>query len=666
MSSLVWKLNRLRAMGVAEVLYRVRQGVQAKLESRGVGIRPAPPVVSDRIGQPWLDAMPRQFDIDRYRYAANAILAGRYDVFAMRGTELGFPPRWNRDPETGTEAPLQFGKTLNYRDERRVGNIKYLWEPNRHLELVTLAQAWHLSRELVYSEGCRTLLESWFEQCPYPYGANWTSSLEVAIRMLNWSVAWHLLEGGQSELFAGTSGSTFRRRWLESIYHHCKFISGHLSRYSSANNHLFGEYMGLLVGSLTWPCWPESSAWVELARQGIEEEAQKQNAPDGVNREQAVWYHHEVADMMLLCGLIGRVNGVEFSRAYWSRLENMLEFVASIMDVVGNVPMIGDSDDAVMVRFSQEQQFNVFRSLLATGAVLFKRADFMAKASRFDDKSRWLLGDGASAKFAALPARLPATPMRKHYPDGGYWVLGVSFEAPEEIRLVVDAAPLGFLSIAAHGHADALSLALSVGGNPVLIDPGTYAYHTEKKWRDYFRGTAAHNTVRVDGVDQSVSGGNFLWLRHAKARCLLFESTPERDVWAGEHDGYQRLADPVAHRRDITLDKVRQIIQIDDQLACRAGHYVEIHWHVSPECEVIAQGDDVVISSGRDIVILSTSGSDWHPQLVTGRDDPPLGWVSPGFGEKRPTTCIRWAGDISGSTRFSTTIQINPKNRTAP
>ncbi|MFD2270385.1 heparinase II/III family protein [Undibacterium arcticum] len=129
-------------------------------------------------------------------------------------------------------------------------------------------------------------------------------------------------------------------------------MAGHFFLFhSSANNHLLGEYMGLFIGATTWPCWDASSRWRRLAQRGLEREALKQNAPDGVNREQGIWYHHEVADMMLLCGLFGRANGMEFSEAYWERLETMLEFVLSVMDVAGNVPMIGDSDDALMVRF---------------------------------------------------------------------------------------------------------------------------------------------------------------------------------------------------------------------------------------------------------------------------------------------------------------------------
>ena len=399
-------------MGVNEILYRVRHVFQAQCERRGLGLaRFSEP--NGMVGKPWLAELPRRLDVSCYLQAADYVLAGRYDVFALRSLELGFPPRWNRDPKTGTEAPLSFGKTLNYRDERIVGDIKYLWEPNRHAELVTLAQAWNLSGQTQYAEGCRALLDSWFEQCPYPLGPNWTSSLEHAVRLVNWSFAWHLLGGEASPLFEGGLGCSFKHRWLEAIYQHCHFVAGHFSQFSSANNHLLGEYMGLLIGSITWPLWLESARWRELAQQGFASEALRQNFEDGVNREQAIWYHHEVADMMLLCGLVGRANGVEFGELFWKRLEAMLEFIASLMDAGGNMPMIGDSDDALMVRFSQQPEFNVYQSLLATGALVFGRGDFKVKARHFDDKSRWLMGDAAAADFEALPSPFVETPRRQ-------------------------------------------------------------------------------------------------------------------------------------------------------------------------------------------------------------------------------------------------------------
>jgi hypothetical protein len=131
-------------MGAAEIAYRVHQALHARLEQRGMGLARAAGRWNSLA--PWCDAA-RVQDLSRTE-AADRILAGEWDVFSLRRCRLGFPPRWNRDPKTGVEAPLHFGKSINYRNERIVGDIKYLWEPNRHLELVTLAQAWRLTGEI--------------------------------------------------------------------------------------------------------------------------------------------------------------------------------------------------------------------------------------------------------------------------------------------------------------------------------------------------------------------------------------------------------------------------------------------------------------------------------------------------------------------------------------
>ncbi len=572
--SLKWKLHRLAAMSGWEVGYRVKQRVQASVEQFRSHSAATPPPARNQSGAAWVATLPVAFSVDKYRHAADEVLAGRFPVFAMPAAELGFPPQWNRDPKTGRQAPLHFGKTLNYRDESIVGDIKYLWEPSRHAQLVTLAQAWHLSRDEKYARGCRTLLESWFDQCPYPSGVHWSSSLEHSIRLVNWSFAWQLLGAGGATIFQGEEGEAFRQRWLTGVYQHCQFIAGHFSRYSSANNHLLGELMGLFIAAITWPLWKRSARWKNTARRELEREMLRQNAEDGVNREQANWYHHEVADMMIVSGLVARANGCDFSTAYWHRLRGMLQYLASIMDAGGHVPNFGDADDAIIARLDAAEKVDVYRSLLATGAVLFDCAEFKFKAGAIDDKTRWLLGDAAAGKYPSIDMSSVSLPMRRDFSQSGYYVLGDRFETQHEVRLVADAGPLGYLSIAAHGHADALSFTLSVAGRELLIDPGTYAYHTQKLWRDYFKGTSAHNTVRIDGVDQSVSGGNFLWIKHAQSQLIAVERTPLAERWIASHDGYLRLKDPVAHRREILFEKEQLRLQVTDELLGSGEHDV--------------------------------------------------------------------------------------------
>lgn len=658
-----WLIARLKRMSVPEIFYRVRLACMTELQARGYFI--ADPEITYGESRPVLDNVFSAPDAEIYLSAADRILSGNFNVFALHDCSLGFPPDWNKDPLTGIAGSLNFGKKLNYRDESLVGNIKYLWEINRHLELVNLAQAYKLSGDMKYGYGCREMLQSWFDECPYLYGPNWSSSLELAIRLTNWAFAWQFLGGEESPLFAGSEGQTFKERWLKSIFQHCHFISSYYSRYSSANNHLLGEYMGLFIASTIWPCWKESSRWQEEAKKGLEAEALRQNFADGCNREQSVWYHHEVTDMLLLCALVGRSNKVIFSDDYWDRLESMVEFIGSMANVNLCLPMIGDSDDAVMVRFVPENDFSVYRSLLASGAVLFRRADFARKAGFWDDKSDWLLGEAGESVFVELLRSGQSGPFGfpRSYPDGGYYVLGKDFETDKEVKLIVDAGPLGFTSIAAHGHADALSVVLSLGGDEFLIDPGTYAYHTERKWRDYFKGTSAHNTVRIDKQDQSVSGGNFLWSKHARAWCDTLKISAKRDFFSGGHDGYARFDDSVIHSRSIAYEKEFGLIEVCDFIDCAKSHGIEFFWHVAPSCAVEIKGRKVFIRSPKVRLEMSMPESDMKPELFEGNEGIPLGWVSQEFDFKVSSPTIVWSGSFEGSKKWLTQFKYNFEQR---
>jgi hypothetical protein len=657
-SIVVWYWNRLKCMSIAEMGYRLREKCLSMLQRMGIGTASTLP--HHNLSEPRFDFIATGNGIRPQLYieAADEILQGKLHIFAL--DHLFKPtPTWNQDPKTKIIAPLGFSKMLDYRDESIVGDIKYLWEINRHLHLVTLAQAYRLTNDQRYIQGLQRHLESWFDQCPYLQGPNWSNSLELAIRLINWSIAWQLIGGLDSVLFSTDDGKRFRDRWLGIIYQHMYLIRGYYSRFSSANNHLIGEAAGLFIGAVTWPYWHKTREWSTNAQDILEREALLQNASDGVNREQAVSYQQFVLDFLLIAALAGKSNNRIFSNKYWKRIETMLDFLASIMDADGNVPMIGDADDGYVTHLSREQSFCPYHSLLATGAVLFDRSDFKVKAAPLDDKTRWLLGARADPDFNTLRQDARVLPVRRAFTEGGYYILGCDFEGEREIKLIIDAGPLGYLNLAAHGHADALALWLSVGGREFLIDPGTYAYHTQKAWRDYFRGTSAHNTITVDGVNQSVIGGNFMWLRHAQVKCEVWEPGEYQDRFVGKHTGYQRLPDPVTHRRTAVFDKKTRIIEITDDLLCSGEHVAEAYWHFAETCEVALERDGSVLAvNGEHKIRLICSESGVKVELRRGKTSPIDGWVSRQFDAKSETTTVVWRSAISGDTQFRTKIEI--------
>jgi hypothetical protein len=251
---------------------------------------------------------------------------------------------------------------------------------------------------------------------------------------------------------------------------------------------------------------------------------------------------------------------------------------------------------------------------------------------------RWLLH--------ALPGARPETGAPEpepgwSFPDGGYFLFGSSFGKAREIKGLLDCGPLGYLGIAAHGHADALALTLSVAGEQCLVDAGTWSYAQEPKWRDYFRGTSAHNTVRIDGLDQSVSGGRFMWLRKARAAIERLPQSPHDFDFRGSHDGYARLADPVRHVRNVRFDGASNTLTVRDEIAARKPHLVELFWHFAPGLNVRMTSSGLHLRGRAFALQMAASGADLKLELVRGAENPPLGWHSRHYEAREPCDVLK-------------------------
>ena len=649
-----WLWNRLRCMSVAEVIYRFEQMLETRLEKHqlsGAYKAQTPSALAPDVI--WL-SVDGNLETARYILESERICSGELRLFSSAYVSVGATPRWNRCPITGVEGPRSFAPALSLTDRATVGDIKYVWELNRHLQLVTLGQAYALTGEKKWLNSAAQLLSSWFDQCPYLQGPNWTSSLELAIRLINWAALWQLIGGDNSPAFEGEAGQRFKQRWLESIFQHCDLIVRHYSRHSSANNHLLGELTGVYVASRIWPCWLSVSRWGKSAKQELEHEANLQNGPDGVNREQAFAYQAFVAEFLLIAERVGQASGDPFSEAYLTRISAMMTFVASIMDVSGNVPEIGDADDAEVLRLDPTSGRDRFRCMLEMGGRRFGRGDWLARKMPEREEPEWFYGKPLS-DLAAPPSE--STTTRLDFNDSGYFVFGSGFGTAHEIKGLIDCGALGYLGIAAHGHADALSLVLSVAGEQILVDPGTYAYRADMKWREYFRGTSAHNTVRVDGLNQSISGGRFMWTHKAKAKVERLERSGEEFLITGSHDGYLRLSDPVKHRRTVEFKPESGQLVITDQLEAKQDHDIEQFWHFGEDIRLEIKDKRVIATGLSSSLELLFEGDDCHLVTISGQDEPPLGWMSREYDVKFPITTLCRISRASQSSLI-TRIQV--------
>jgi hypothetical protein len=332
----------------------------------------------------------------------------------------------------------------------------------------------------------------------------------------------------------------------------------------------------------------------------------------------------------------------------------MLDAAAGVLDVTGRPPRQGDGDEGRGLVLDDPER-DPWALTLSTGAALVGAADW------------WLpMNGGVSAPLCAALGRtrqLPRPAERPgRYPKAGLVLLRSRTEDGPEIWCRCDGGPHGFLSIAAHAHADALSLEVRHDGVDIFADPGTYCYHGEPDWRQWFRSTAAHNTIEVAGVSQSESGGPFLWNTQATTRTLAAAvGDLAVQTWSAEHDGYQRLDPSVTHRRSVTLDSPGRRLTVIDTLESDGAVDAVLRWLLGPEVQVELNSDHAVLSwsvdgERREGRLSLPTELEWTTHR--GEQNPIEGWYSPGFGSRVPATCLVGRGSSAVATRLVTKLEL--------
>jgi uncharacterized heparinase superfamily protein len=473
-------------------------------------------------------------------------------------------------------------------------------------------------------------------------GVNWKSPLEAALRLISWASVYCLV-GNQVP-------AMFHEKLRVSVYQHQYFICKFYSKYSSANNHLIGEMAGLYIASVIWPFYRESKTWGAMARDALVREMIRQVEPDGVGRELAVEYQLFILELLLMAGALGEVTADPFPRPYWQRLNHMVNFLSAISDHNGNLPLFGDGDSGQVIALPRTPQVRAL-SLVRLGRSC---RESVSNPVDVDARIRLLLW-GQRAKNFPLMQQVEARRGLRAFPQGGYYVLVDGQETDGTMTVVFDAGQLGLPPLHAHGHADALSFWLSYGGQEFLVDPGTFSYY-DLVWGDYFRSTVAHNTMRVDSQNQSISTGRFQWSYAARSQVHHTQETEDWIEVEAFHDGYRRLTDPAIHYRCLRLFKRSKNVVITDRLTCNDRHDVEIYFHLHEKCRVKRIGISSFTAEIENLRLCMNLDSQFSYEVVQGSEHPILGWVSRKYGVKTASTTIVGRGRLSESQRILTEI----------
>ena len=667
--------TRLATMSCDEVWTRCRQGVLKRWDAglhraglrRGLnGFAPSPRKRGSRAPNeprayffwsssdlPELITLMREklpHEVEQTIEEADRICQHRLDLLGYQDLDFGPQIDWHLDVVHGKRAPRKSWYKIRYLNFDEVGDHKIIWELNRHQHLVTLAKAWCFTREERYTAELLRQWYHWQQENPYPIGINWASSLEVSFRTLSWLWVRHLLAG------CPLVNEGFQLDLLRAVALNGRHIERYLSTYFSPNTHLLGEVVALFFAGTLCPELPYARRWQLRSWETILLQAERQVQPDGMHFEQSVYYHVYALDFFLHARMLAACNKIPSPASFDQTIEKMLE-VLSALSQAGPPPRLGDDDGG--------RVFNPRRNLsqhmldpLTTGAVVFRRGDFNAAAHGLREETVWLLGPEGVMQFERLA--LTERPLASTgLGSSGIYIMADANAVPQQ--LVIDAGPQG-TGNAGHGHADALSVCLSVNGREWLADSGTFSYVSNGGTailtaaqqgvdarathggteRDSFRATAAHNTLQVDGLSQASPDGPFAWRWLPQVRVDRWVTGETFDLFAGNQTGYCRLTDPVVHRRWVFHLK-SGFWFVRDLAEGKEVHQLDLFWHFAAG---IVPRNDAASNSvffARDhagdeetLALIPVEGHGWGQEITRGNN-------SSAYGEQEPAAVLHFS-----------------------
>ena len=566
---------------------------------------------------------------------ADEICHHRFRLLAYDNLEYGKEIDWHLDAVHGKRAPLVPSYKINFLDFAVAGDHKVTWELNRHQHLVTLAKAWLLTREDRYASEAIEQWYSWQRANPYPLGINWASSLEVAFRSLSWLWLSHLLSTWSA------LPANFENDLNHALELNGRHIGRYLSTYFSPNTHLLGEALALFYLGTLRPRLPRAEKWKQQGWTILQQESHRQVLPDGVYFEQSLYYHVYALDIFLHARLLAARNQVQISLGFDEVIQKMLAVVQSVAGA-GPPDGFGDDDGGRLFNPRRNRPEHM-TDPLSVGAAMFDDPSLRASSS-LTEEAIWLFG--SHAIDPQLPDDKTTWLAANHsFPHGGLYIATGSDLSQQ---MIIDAGPMG-TGRAGHGHADALSVKLSFNHRPWLVDAGTFVYISDsgstEDPRQIFRGTRAHNTLSLDGLDQANPEGPFAWSDLPSVLADSWITGATFTFFSGSHNGYKHLPQPVRHRRFV-FHLRNNFWLIRDVGEGSGTHLLESSWHFAADLAVSSTENKFVASSPAEnrpgrahLTMLPVPDPRWKCNLSSEH-------VSHAYGAKLPAPVLRCTASL--------------------
>lgn len=561
---------------------------------------------------------------------ADASAVPSFQYFGYPLVELDQPIDWNFDPFANVRWPLLPSTQINHRTA--TGDVKWIWELNRLQHLPWLAQAWLFTGDPKYSKAAFEQLDSWIDQNPPGRGIAWRGAFEAGIRAISIAIAMQGL---------CTSPDLSLRRYkrvVDLLANSAVLCWNGRSRFSSANNHLVGEMAGLATVALIFPELDARTPWLDRAVRVLSREATSQILIDGAGAEQAIGYQMFTAELLHLVAVLLQSRDGYAPRPIVDALSRSSCFLATLTANADPAPRYGDDDEGFALRLGTSPVRTVGDHLCIVQSSLCDKANLSASLD-----AQWFRHfRNADEPTIYSPGSIAASTSNYYAEAGGLVIL-----RSRTRRITMDVGPLGHLSIAAHGHADALAVTYSADGEEVLGDPGTGSYYGNPAWREMMRSTRAHPTVCIDGMDQSVSGGPFLWTRHAATTVRRVDLAA--GVVDAEHDGYTRDGQNVIHRRWLIAPHYEAAVLVVDLVTGKGNHEIRSVWPVHPDFDMTSEGSTrVLIKHGQSKLLINQAATaTLAMDDVRGDERTHVGWWSHRLESRVPSW---WLSSVCNAT----------------
>lgn len=573
--------------------------------------------------------------------ASRELARGTMRFFGHQAISTGFPPEWHVNPATGQRLPSD--RHWSRFGEFDFGDIKLVWEPSRFSFVFDLVRAYWRTSDDDVAERFWQLVENWRTENPPQYGANWKCGQEVAMRVLAWCFGLH----GFLDSPATTPARVAQLGQMIAVS--ARRIEANVGyAISQRNNHGISEAAALWTVGCLFPEFRHAEGWQRVGRLLLEREARSLIGTDGAFSQHSMNYHRLMLQTYLWSMRLAELQDVPFSPELYQRIQAAGDFLDQVQDEeTGRVPNYGQNDGALLLPLNDCDATD-FRPVVQSIHYLANRSRRLPSGA-WDEDLLWLFGP------EALDAPVEAKPRRDFVaPVGGYYTLrgkrGFVFTRAPRFR---------------HrpSQADVLHVDVWWRGLNVALDAGTYSYNAAPPWNNPLAHTRCHNTVTVDDHDQMQRQGRFLWLPwlHAYASSHEPSEAGHLAYWEGRHDGYQRLTDPVLHRRGI-LRLGEDHWLVVDHLVGNKPHAYRLHWLLA---DLPYQWQDqraclaLTTDAGAYAVQAQASQQDAVVTLVRADQASERGWQAPNYFHREPALSLAMQA-TSESMAFGTLFGPSP------